>query len=162
MTPDEFVARWENTTLTERAAAQSHFIELCRLLQVPTPTEADPQGEFYTFEKQTDKDTGHRGFADVWYKEHFAWEYKKPQRDLDAALAQLRQYAGALGNPPLLVVSDMRRIRVITQFTNYVTRTREIPIADLRDAKTREWLHNLWINPLAFRPDQTREQVTEA
>ena len=82
MTPDEFVARWENTTLTERAAAQSHFIDLCRLLQVSTPIEADPQGDFYTFEQQTSKDTGHRGFADVWYKEHFAWEYKKPQRDL--------------------------------------------------------------------------------
>ena len=45
-----------------------------------------------------DKDTGHRGFADVWYKGQFAWEYKKPNSDLNKALSQLRQYSGALGN----------------------------------------------------------------
>ena len=38
---------------------------------------------------------------------HFAWEYKGKRANLDAAFTQLRQYALALENPPLLIVSDM-------------------------------------------------------
>ena len=30
------------STATERAAAQEHFIDLCRMLGIPTPNEADP------------------------------------------------------------------------------------------------------------------------
>ena len=34
-----FVDRWKNSGLTERASAQAHFIDLCRLLDVPAPTD---------------------------------------------------------------------------------------------------------------------------
>jgi hypothetical protein len=33
----EFANRWQGSTLTERAAAQSHFIELCGILGQPAP-----------------------------------------------------------------------------------------------------------------------------
>ena len=51
VSPQEFVANWSGVELTEKAASQSHFIDVCRLLDQPTPTEADPTGDFYTFEK---------------------------------------------------------------------------------------------------------------
>ena len=51
MTPEEFIGKWSAITLTERSAAQSHFIDLCTMLGVPTPTDADPTGDFYAFEK---------------------------------------------------------------------------------------------------------------
>ncbi len=160
MTPEEFIRKWQAVTLTERSAAQSHFIDLCRLLEVPAPTEADLHGEFYAFEKVTAKDGGGQGFADVWYQSHFAWEYKKKHANLDAALSQLRQYSGALGNPPLLVVSDMERIRIVPQFTGYVTTPIEIAIAGLGAADVRERLRWLWMNPEALKPTLTREIVT--
>jgi hypothetical protein len=72
VTPDEFIARWASSQLTERAAAQAHFIDLCRLLGEPTPAEADPAGEDYAFEKGAAKTGGDRGFADVWKRGHFA------------------------------------------------------------------------------------------
>jgi hypothetical protein len=50
MTPGEFIGRWRDVELTERAAAQSHFIDLCRMLDEPTPVEADPIGQWYTFD----------------------------------------------------------------------------------------------------------------
>ncbi|MFG0293461.1 MAG: hypothetical protein ACF8MJ_09960 [Phycisphaerales bacterium JB050] len=34
-----FVDRWKGRPLTERAAAQSHFNDLCDLLGVPRPTD---------------------------------------------------------------------------------------------------------------------------
>jgi hypothetical protein len=40
ITPAEFAVKWMGSTATERAAAQEHFIDLCRLLGVPTPNEA--------------------------------------------------------------------------------------------------------------------------
>ncbi len=84
--PQEFVAKWAEVTLTEKAASQSHFIDLCRLLDQPTPTEADPTGDLYTFEKGATKAPGptggKRGWADVWKKGCFAWEYKGPHANL--------------------------------------------------------------------------------
>jgi hypothetical protein len=51
MTPGEFIAKWSDAKLRERAAAQSHFIDLCRMLGEKAPTDADPKGEWYAFEK---------------------------------------------------------------------------------------------------------------
>lgn len=47
MTPDQFIAKWRGASLKERSAAQEHFIDLCRLLDEPTPAEADPEGTWY-------------------------------------------------------------------------------------------------------------------
>ena len=48
----EFVERWKASTLSERAAAQSHFIDLCEVLEQPHPAAADQTGESFTFEKR--------------------------------------------------------------------------------------------------------------
>ena len=118
MTPGEFIAKWRASELKESSASQEHFIDLCRLLGEPTPADADPTGERYCFERGARKDTGGDGWADVWKRHHFAWEYKGKHADLDAAFNQLRQYALALENPPLLIVSDMARFRIRTNWTN--------------------------------------------
>ena len=56
----------------------------------------------YCFERGAAKDSGTGdGWADVWKRGKFAWEYKSQGKDLDAAFQQLRQYALALENPPL-------------------------------------------------------------
>ena len=109
MTPSEFIVKWRASELKESSAAQEHFIDLCRLLGEPTPAEADPTGEHYCFERGARKDTGGDGWADVWKRHCFAWEYKGKHADLDVAFGRLRQYALALENPPLLIVSDMVR-----------------------------------------------------
>ncbi len=68
----EFVERWKAVTLTERAAAQSHFIDLCEVLEQPHPAAADHTGESFTFEKAVSKLHGGKGFADVWKRGFFA------------------------------------------------------------------------------------------
>jgi hypothetical protein len=104
MTPNEFVTKWKAVELKERSAAQSHFIDLCRMLDEPAPTDAGPTGDWYCFERGATKSTGDEGRADVWKRGHFGWEYKGKKKNLDIAFAQLQQYALALENPPLLVV----------------------------------------------------------
>jgi hypothetical protein len=113
MTPPEFVAKWKGSTRAERAAAQEHFIDLCRMLGQPTPNDADPTGEWYAFEKGAGKAEGGDGYADVWMRDHFAWEYKGKRKDLSTAYSQLNGYREALGNPPLLVVCDLDRFEIL-------------------------------------------------
>ena len=136
MTPGEFIAKWRASELKERSAAQSHFNDLCGLLGESTPTDADPTGEWYCFERGARKDTGGDGWADVWKRGCFAWEYKGRRADLDAAFNQLRQYALALENPPLLIVSDMARFRIRTNWTNSVSVTHEFTLDDLANGAT--------------------------
>ena len=131
MTPHEFVSKWRASELKERSASQEHFIDLCRLLGEPTPVEADPTGETYCFDRGARKDTGGDGWADVWKRHHFAWEYKGRRANLDAAFEQLRQYSLALENPPLLIVSDMVRFRIRTNWTNSVSQTHEFVPLDV-------------------------------
>ena len=83
MTPGEFIAKWRASGLKERSAAQEHFIDLCRLLGEPTPAEADSTGRHYCFERGARKDTGGDGWADVWKRHCFAWEYKGKHANLD-------------------------------------------------------------------------------
>ena len=103
----EFIAKWSKVELTERSAAQAHFLDLCELVGHPKPQEADPKGEWFTFERGASKQSGGDGWADVWKKDFFGWEYKGRHKDLDAAYDQLLEYRADLNNPPLLVVCDM-------------------------------------------------------
>ncbi len=161
MTPDAFIAKWRASELKERSASQEHFIDLCRLLGEPTPAEADPVGEQYCFERGARKDSGGDGWADVWKRGCFAWEYKGKHADLDAAFNQLRQYALALDNPPLLIVSDMARFRIRTNWTNSVSETHEFTLDDLADGATRDKLKWAMSDPERLRPGETRQAVTE-
>lgn len=162
MTPLEFIAKWQNSKLKERAAAQEHFIDLCRLLGEKTPAEVDPDGTEYAFEAGATKTGGGHGFADVFKRGHFGWEYKGSHANLDRAFAQLQRYAVALDNPPLLIVSDIgTTIRIHTNWTNTVSKTYDIPIAELADAAKRQWLKAAFADPEALRPVKTRQQLTE-
>ena len=160
MTPGEFITKWRASQLKESAASQEHFIDLCRLLGEPTPAEADPIGERYCFERGARKDTGGDGWADVWKRHCFAWEYKGKHADLGAAFNQLRQYALALENPPLLIVSDMVRFRVRTNWTNSVSESHEFVLDDLADAAVRDKLKWAMSDPGRLRPGESRQALT--
>jgi len=75
LSPQAFVAKWRGAQLSD----------LCALFGQESPATADPTGSWYTFEKGVTKTGGGQGFADVWKRGFFAWEYKKKRRDLDAA-----------------------------------------------------------------------------
>jgi type II restriction/modification system DNA methylase subunit YeeA len=160
MTPAEFIAKWQASTRNERAACQEHFLDLCDLLQEATPG-TDPTGEHYAFEKGATKFTGDGGWADVWKRGCFAWEYKKKRGDLNAAHRQLLLYAGALGNPPLLVTSDIARIVIRTNWTNAVTETHEIALEELADPLRLRLLKWAFSDPDQLRPSRTRQGLTE-
>jgi hypothetical protein len=178
MNPNDFVRKWAASKQSESSTAQEHFIDLCRLLDQSTPNEADPNGAFFAFEKGAKRPDGD-GFADVWFKNHFAWEYKGKHKDLGAAYKQVQTYREALGNPPLLVVCDIERFKVHTNWTNtetwiYRFRNADIaldepvdvttyggPAADAPKLTALQVLKALFEEPERLKPLRTTEQITQ-
>ncbi len=159
MTPTAFIAKWRANARHERAAAQEHFLDLCALLDEPTPN-SDPTGAAYAFEKGATKASGGEGWADVWRRGRFAWEYKGKHKDLDAAHRQLLQYAGALENPPLLVTSDIERITIRTNWTNAVSERHEVRLEEMADPVRLGLLKSVFADPERLRPGTTRAALT--
>ena len=169
MQAQAFIRKWgpggPASLLTERAGAQAHFIDLCRLLGVAEPD--DP--ERYCFERGVTK-TGSaagrmelrvNGFADVWLRGAFAWEYKAPGRNLEAALRQLMMYALPLESPPLLVVSDRLRIEVHTHFTGTPSERHVFALEDIAQPEVQQRLRALWTDPESYRPKRSNREITE-
>ncbi len=162
-----FAAKWRDNAWRERASSQEHFIDLCRLLGAPTPNEADPGGEWYSFEARAERtSTGGTGAADVWKRGVFGWEYKGAHADLGAAYRQLLDYREAIENPPLLVVSDMDRIEVHTNFTGTRPVVHAATLEDLaeggeRTSRALRVLRAVMEDPEALRPEQTPDEVTK-
>ena len=165
MQAKDFVRKWgpggPAAELTERAGAQAHFIDLCRLLGVAEPD--DP--ERYCFERGVTK-TGSAagrtdGFADVWLKGHFAWEYKAPGKSLEGALRQLMMYALPLESPPLLVVSDRLKLEVHTHFTGTPSERHVFALEDITRPDVQQRLRTLWTEPEAWRPKRSNREITE-
>jgi type II restriction/modification system DNA methylase subunit YeeA len=161
MTPQDFIRKWKPVALTERATAQEHFIDLWRLFDHPTPIEADPVGDHFTFEKGAPKSGGGEGWADVWKKGFFAWEYKKKKRDLGKALEQLTRYAAALENPPLHVVCDTHIFRIETRWTNEVPAIYEFELDDLAEPRNFAHIRAVFHNPYELRSGRTRAKLTK-
>jgi len=160
MNAAEFRKKWQRSDLKERAAAQEHFLDLCALVGHPTPAEDDPSGERFTFERGAKKTGGGDGWADVWKRGFFGWEYKGKHKDLDAAYVQLLTYREALENPPLLVVCDMDRILIHTNFTNTPTTVHQITLENLDDPKNMDILRAVFFHPEKLKPGATSQTIT--
>lgn len=161
MTPQEFIHKWRPSQLRERQASQEHFLDVCHLLGEPTPAQLDSEGTSYCFDYGASKIGGRDGFADVWKKGYFGWEYKGKHKDLIAAYKQLKDYDDALQNPPLLIVSDMDRIVIRTSFTNTVQQIHTITLDDLLLHEKRRILKWAFSEPECLRSTISREQLTE-
>ena len=161
MTPYAFAGKWRNVQQKESAVSREHFIDLCRMLDQPTPAEADPHGYAYAFERKVTKTTGGKGYADVWKRGHFAWEYKGKRANLETAYTQLLLYREDLGNPPLLTVCDLERFEIHTNFTGTPKKIHRFTLDDL-EAKpaTLELLYNAFVDPEKLNPKHAREYVT--
>jgi hypothetical protein len=165
----EFVERWKASSLSERAAAQSHFIDLCEVLGHPHPAASDQKGDSFTFEKSvTTLDEG-KGFADVWKRGYFGWEYKGKHKDLNAAYLQLLRYQGDLETPPLLVTCDQDRFEVHTNFTGTRPLVYKFTLDDLLSAAPTancampplDVLRAVFNDPEVLRPEAAQARVTE-
>ena len=156
MTPQEFVDRWANSEWGERQIYQRHFLDLCKLV--------GHDDKDIIFEYSLKKDSGGRGFADVYYEDHFAVEYKAPgkYKDLNAAYQQLLQYRENLNNPPLLVVTDIDNWEIHTNFPNTEKRVYQFKHEDIAsDSNALKALRSMFHAPERLHPRRHTEQVTK-
>ncbi len=176
MTPAEFKTKWDRYRGKETSAYQEHFNDLCRLLGQPTPAEADPDGnDWFCFQKRVVKDREfastagaegtagevRRGFAEVWRKHCFGWEYKGKHADLDEAQKQLLRDRESLANPPLLVTCDFDRFVIRTNFNGTVVEVHEFTTDRIDEPRHLRLLRALFEDPAQLKPTQTTAKVTE-
>ena len=151
----DFFLRWRGTHFTERQAAQSFFIDLCRMVGHPAPGEMGDAGVF-TFEKSVPG-----GACDVWFQDRFAWEFKTADSQLDEGLNQLLRYQVYLGTPPLLIVSSFNSVRIRTNFRGMETVVYQFSIYELMLPENLQILERAFFAPDALRPVRTVEEVTQ-
>lgn len=164
----EFAKRWRDTKLTERSGAQQHFLGLCLLFGHDQPS-VDQTGDYFTFEKRVGREKGSYGFADVWKKGEFVFEYKKKNRSLKDAWLQLQLYRDELDNPKLLVTCDFYRFNVRTNFTGTPTQLYEFTLDDLLSPLALGEkcpkpplfvLRAIFEDPERLRPEKTTAEIT--
>jgi hypothetical protein len=162
ITPQDFVSKWKRAEARERQSVQEHFLDLCALIGHETPMQYDPTGTRFAFEMGAAKTSGGSGWADVAKLGYFGWEYKSKDKDLDKAYEQLLRYRDALQNPPVLIVSDMNKIIIRTNFTNLPTRTITLELDDLLKPENIRLLKTVFTDPEQLKPQETVETVTRA
>ena len=145
MTPQEFAGRWHDAGFGERQGAQSFFNDLCGLVGHATPAAySDP--EAFTFEKSVPG-----GFADAYFEEHFGWEFKGQDAQLDSAFDQLLRYQVHLRTPPLLIVSSFETIRIQTNFPGMETARYDVGIAELEQPDRLGLVRDAFFAPQRYR-----------
>ena len=145
MTPQEFAGRWHDAGFGERQGAQSFFNDLCGLVGHATPAAySDP--EAFTFEKWVPG-----GFADAYFEEHFGWEFKGQDAQLDGAFDQLLRYQVHLKTPPLLIVSSFETIRIQTNFPGMETARYDVGIAELEQPDRLGLVRDAFFAPQRYR-----------
>jgi len=161
---ETFLARWKNIGLTERQSYQPHFADVCRLVGHPEPVAYDKTGTEFAYEYGMKKTDGRQGYADVFFKGHFAIEYKKARkyRLMHEAYTQLLQYRENLYNPPLLIVTDIQQWEIHTNFTNTPTTVYAFKHEDLAKPYYQQLLYRVFYDPSSFHPEQNKLQITEA
>ena len=79
---------------------------------------------------------------------------------LRAAYAQLQLYRVHLENPPLLVVCNMDRFEIYTNFTNTVEKCYAFALTGLTQAENLEILRKVFFDPEGLKPGQSPDSVT--
>lgn len=163
MTPQNFVEKWTGVDLTEKQTYQQHFLDVCDLFGFDKPMGKTRKGDEFIFERYTKEEDGQQGYADVFLENHFAIEYKAPNRykSLDEAYQQLQRYRERLKNPPLLVVTDINNWEIHTNFFNTEKKIYRFTNEQIIDSANHRILRLIFENPNELHPDRSAEDVTK-
>ncbi len=179
-----FIARWQGSTASELATAQSFVIELCQLLGVDRPHPTPAQD--YMFERPITFWHGDGGSSsgriDCYKRGCFVLEAKKLKaaghtKGFDDGLLRARSqgegYARALpaaeGRPPFVIVVDVGNvIELYAEFSQsgatYTPfpdpRSHRLLLPDLARPEVRARLAAIWQDPHSLNPASISARVT--
>ncbi len=163
MTPAEFAAKWAGSTAhrARRRAGALHrpLPDARRSRRRTRPTRP---ATWYAFEKGAEKLGGGDGFADVWKRGHFAWEYKGKRKDLAAAYRQLLRLPRGAREPAAPRRLRPRPLRGPHQLHGHRRRGPPPSPSTTSAADPAEPLRILravFSDPEALRPTRTRQRA---
>ena len=154
MNVPDFIARWENTSLNEEQGAKLWFNDLCEVIGHEKPL-GSLNDLAYAFERRVET-----GKADLYYENHFGWEFKTSESQLDEGMRQVVGYSMYLKTPPLLVVSAFNVIRIRTNFPGMASAQHELRIGDLTQGDKLDLIKRVFTQPEWFNTGKSRDDVT--
>ena len=173
-----FSDSWRGYSGSEVSHYQDHFNGLCLIVGHESPSDNIGDTDFM-FQRSAPTPSDRNGVADVFLRDRFVMEYKRPGGDLDEAYLQALRYRDGLGNPPLIIVCDFETIRIHTNFTGTVSETYYVNLDDLLDLEepvrhksavgieaegpltVYDVLQACFFVPDRLKPTGTPEQLTE-
>lgn len=105
MTASEFIKKWQGVQLKEKSAYQEHFLDLCKLVEHPSPVETDKEGSSFCFEKGAIKTGGGNG--------NFLYLALQALKDLEHKAMLDAEVLGMNMGLPLMKTSGLRRKFII-------------------------------------------------
>ena len=123
-----------------------------RAARPPQAGRGRSHGESFTFERGAAKLGGGDGWADVWKKGFFGWEYKGKHKDLDAAYEQLSSTARPSRTRRCSSSATSTASIIHTNFTNTPTEVHEIALDELGEPRQLEILRALFFDPEKLKP----------
>ena len=118
LTPAAFAAKWRGVDDDREGLRPVRTSSTCAGCSASRrPTRPIPTGATYAFEKRVDKAGGGDGLRRRLEARLLRLGVQGQAQGPKAAYVQLLGYKDDLGNPPLLIVSDLERIEIRTNFT---------------------------------------------
>ena len=99
MNPAEFAAKWAGSTRDRACRLPGALHRPLPDARRPDPQRGRPDRRLVRLREGRGKPGGGDGFADVWKRGHFAWEYKGKRKDLDRRLQPAAPVSGGARKP---------------------------------------------------------------
>ena len=106
------------------------------------------------------KTEGGDGWADVWMRGHFGWEYKGKHKDLKDGLPPTAALPRGPGKPAATGRLRHGPLRGPHEFHQHGQGNHEFDLAGLADPANLDVLRKLFTEPEALRPGITSEKIT--
>lgn len=142
LTPDQFITKWKAADLKKRSARRNR---ICRLLKSPLQRMPTLPASWYAFERGATNTTGGEGWrtsgsaSTSGGRRQAEGSQPLPSRNFSSHCAR---------NPPLLVVCDLDRFRIHTNWTNSISEVHEFGLDDLRAANVPQKLEWMFSDPI--------------
>jgi hypothetical protein len=90
-------------------------------------------------------------------KGHFGWEYKKKRQGPVGGVQAVLLYREDLENPPLLIVCDLDRFEIHTNFTGTLKTVHAFDLTGLAEPKNLAVLRAVFTDPNSLKPGVTAQ-----
>jgi len=156
----EFIAKWRRWTSRSGPLPRSTSSISASSSATPSPPRLTPPAPTSASEKGAAKHGGGDGFADVWKRVFFGWEYKGKHKDLEAAFDHFFS-TKTLSITRRCLWCATWSASSCAPTSRHGPVTYDVPLERLGESRSLEILHHVFFDPEKLKPGKTSEIITQ-